>query len=347
MSQETEPRAGEEAAAPAEPAPAAGGGPEPRFGLPALAYPIVALLFIGILVFSFSRILLVVDEIQAAAIALLMALNILIGAALIAYGRRVRERPVSFPLLLGAAALVVAGGIVAFSYGDHPPEKAAGGEKPGGGARGATVQLTARGLKFEQTELTFPAGARVTVAFDNEDAGVPHNFVLFQGASATAPVIFKGDLVTGPGTANYSFTAPEPGDYFFHCEVHPTTMTGTAKVVGGGGPEPGGGGGPTPGGGAEPGGGPIELTAQNIAWSAETLHAAPGGRITVHVENKDQFPHDFAVFKDEGYTEQIFGGDPVQGGQSIDYTFPAPPPGTYFFRCNIHTVMQGTLIVGG
>ena len=90
------------------------GGPK-RGGPPPIAYPLLAIVFGGILVWSFSRILLTVNKKAAAAIALLTALNILIGAALVAYGRRVRNRPVAFPFLLGAAAVVVAVGAVASS----------------------------------------------------------------------------------------------------------------------------------------------------------------------------------------------------------------------------------------
>jgi plastocyanin len=58
------------------------------------------------------------------------------------------------------------------------------------------------------------------------DSGIPHNFAVYNNQSATT-VIFRGDVVTGPGTKTYTFTAPAtPGTYFFRCDVHPTQMTG-------------------------------------------------------------------------------------------------------------------------
>src|SRR5205823_9897940 len=88
-------------------------------GLPPILYPLLAIVFGGILVWSFSRILLSVSKRDAAAIALLMALNILIGAALVAYGPRVRRRSAAFPLLVGAGIVVIAAGSLAFTFGDR------------------------------------------------------------------------------------------------------------------------------------------------------------------------------------------------------------------------------------
>jgi plastocyanin len=76
-----------------------------------------------------------------------------------------------------------------------------------------------------------PAGASVSIGFENRDGGIPHNFSLYTDASATAPAIFQGEIITGPKTIVYKFTAPaQPGTYFFRCDVHPTTMTGSFIV---------------------------------------------------------------------------------------------------------------------
>jgi hypothetical protein len=61
---------------------------------------------------------------------------------------------------------------------------------------------------------------------NNQDAGVLHNFAVYTNAQATTRV-FMGDLVAGPIVHDYTFTAPPPGTYFFRCDVHPDTMTGT------------------------------------------------------------------------------------------------------------------------
>jgi len=93
-----------------------------------------------------------------------------------------------------------------------------------------TVDLTARNIAFDKSTITVPAGAQVMVSFDNQDSGVPHNFAVYH-TSAAQDAIFIGQIITGPKTITYSFTAPaQPGSYFFRCDVHPAQMTGTFVV---------------------------------------------------------------------------------------------------------------------
>jgi len=319
--------------------PAGGGGVEPdqpegRGGVPPILYPVLALVFGGALVWAFSRILLAISDraitigglriegkAATAAIALLTALNVLIGAALVAYGSRVRRRPASFPLLLGAGVLVIAGGITAMTFGAPTEERV------------QTVNLVAQGITFQQKTLTFTAGSKVSMVFDNKDAGTQHNFVLFNGKNASAPQLFSGTVITGPSITHYSFTAPPPGTYFFHCQIHPTQMTGTATVS------------------AAPAAGPpgaLQLTGKSLKFSPTTLSAKAGAQVIIHFTNADpSVPHNVVVFRGKDATAPaLFTGPAISGPASVDYGFTAPGPGTYFFHCQFHpTTMKGTLTV--
>jgi plastocyanin len=102
-----------------------------------------------------------------------------------------------------------------------------GADDQGGG--GATVQLVARDIAFDTDEITLTAGGQATIQFDNQDQGLPHNFAIYEDESAET-AIFQGDIVEGPSTTEYAFTAPDAGTYFFRCDVHPTQMTGTVAV---------------------------------------------------------------------------------------------------------------------
>jgi plastocyanin len=92
--------------------------------------------------------------------------------------------------------------------------------------KSVTIGLAAKNLSFNTTNITVPAGANITVNFDNQDTYVPHNFAVYTDASAKT-AIYQGKTITGPAKESYTFTAPtKPGTYFFRCDVHPTTMTG-------------------------------------------------------------------------------------------------------------------------
>jgi plastocyanin len=100
---------------------------------------------------------------------------------------------------------------------------------PTGGA--VTVDLIAKNIAFDTSTITVPACSAVTVNFDNQDAGIPHNFAVYTNSGATT-TIFQGAIITGPKTTTYTFTAPcTPGDYYFRCDVHPSIMYGTFKVT--------------------------------------------------------------------------------------------------------------------
>jgi plastocyanin len=95
-----------------------------------------------------------------------------------------------------------------------------------------TVNLTARSLAFDVQTITVPAGSHVTLHFVNDDTGVHHNVAIYT-AAVPPDVIFRGEVITGPSTAEYTFTAPStPGEYVFTCEIHPDRMYGKFVVTG-------------------------------------------------------------------------------------------------------------------
>jgi plastocyanin len=126
---------------------------------------------------------------------------------------------VSAPLLFGGALLV-------------DEEDAAAEEQADGGTPGGPVTLTvvAQNIQFDRRTITASAGAEMTITLNNRDAGVPHNIAFYTNRSASSP-IQVGELITGPATTVSRFNAPStPGNYFFHCDAHPDSMTGTFTV---------------------------------------------------------------------------------------------------------------------
>jgi plastocyanin len=96
--------------------------------------------------------------------------------------------------------------------------------------KSVTIDLVAKNIAFDKSTISVPAGAEVTINFDNKDSGIPHNFAVYE-SSAAKKVVFKGKVITGPKKITYTFTAPkQAGDYYFRCDVHPQIMTGTFTV---------------------------------------------------------------------------------------------------------------------
>ena len=80
---------------------------------------------------------------------------------------------------------------------------------------------------FDTDTLVAAADEDLTVAFDNQDPGVIHNWTLHDGPDAEAPELAASSDLTGPDSEDVPVDPLEPGDYFYVCTIHPTTMTGT------------------------------------------------------------------------------------------------------------------------
>jgi plastocyanin len=150
---------------------------------------------------------------------------------------------------LGIACLLLTGALFAgctstnSGYGTTPPTTSAPVQTTASAATATPtasamatagtgqITLTAKNFAFDTSTITAPAGSTVTVTFINNDTGAPHNVAFYTDSTARTP-IYVGQIVTGPATTTYTFTAPsQPGTYFFRCDVHPETMTGSFVVT--------------------------------------------------------------------------------------------------------------------
>ena len=135
--------------------------------------------------------------------------------------------------LFAVAFLISAAGL----YGgallvEEKPSAAAENGVTNGGTPGGPVNVTivARNIQFDKRTITASPGVSVTVTLDNQDAGVLHNTAFYTNRSATTRIAV-GEIFAGVASRVLSFTAPStPGNYFFRCDVHPDTMTGTFAV---------------------------------------------------------------------------------------------------------------------
>jgi plastocyanin len=111
---------------------------------------------------------------------------------------------------------------------------------PGGGPSGTcgkgTVEVIApvgaAGAGFKTPSVTATSGD-FQLCFNNEDAGVTHNVAIFKdqaAATSGAPALASDTPFAGPKLDTFSVKGLSPGSYYFHCDVHPGTMTGTLTV---------------------------------------------------------------------------------------------------------------------
>ena len=92
----------------------------------------------------------------------------------------------------------------------------------------------------------------------------------------------------------------------------------------------------------------LRVLAEGHAFDTDCL-AAPGDQaFRIAFRNDDTSPHgvhNIAIYRDDGVA--VFTGEALRpGGTSVVYEVQPLPAGTYTFRCDRHTFMNGTFIVG-
>src|SRR5215207_1121106 len=278
--------------------------------------PIVALAVIALVLFGFSRVLLAVSHNAATVVALVAAAGIVGVAAWVASRKRVTGGTLFSMVAAMAGIAMVAGGLAVVA---SPLEAEGEGGGDGGGvvvALAAPEGAAASGFSTEA--LSVPSDEPFTIAFDNQDPAVPHNVVVFDGPDAEAPALVTGEVITGSAEADYVVEPVPEGEYFFHCEVHPTTMVGTMTAA--------------PGGGGGRGGEGVTVVAANLAFDTDTIELPPDVESTVTLDNRDAgTQHNIAIYADDSLDEESFKGELATGPVSVNYTIPPLPAGEYYF----------------
>ena len=85
------------------------------------------------------------------------------------------------------------------------------------------------------------------------------------------------------------------------------------------------------------------VVAQGNAFSPTTVNVTAGKAFSLTLDNKDGAPHNVAIYKDSSAAEKISIGEIVTS-TSATQQVPALEKGSYFFRCDVHHEMTGTIV---
>jgi plastocyanin len=91
--------------------------------------------------------------------------------------------------------------------------------------------------------------------------------------------------------------------------------------------------------------GAVTITAADLAFDATTIEAPAGEAFTITLVNNDSAPHNISIYTEEG-GEAIVQGEVINQGETVEVEVPAQEAGEYYFHCDVHPDMNGTLVVG-
>jgi plastocyanin len=94
----------------------------------------------------------------------------------------------------------------------------------------------------------------------------------------------------------------------------------------------------------EPSGPHLSVVAKDIAFDTKELKMTANQPTVIFFTNADSAPHNIAIYPTKDANAGMFVGEIIDRG-AIVYDVPAFEPGTYFFRCAVHPVMNGTVQV--
>ena len=282
--------------------------------------PVGALIVIVVVLYSLSRVLLSVKPNAATAVAFVAAAGIMAVAAFVASRKQVTGAALGAFVGAAAGIAMLASGVAIAVIG--PPEEEV---EPFHAALAAPEGAASEGFSTDALEVE--ADVPIDLEFDNQDPSVGHNVQIFDGPDASAASLFQGEVITGPDETTYHVPPLAEGEFFFHCEVHPTTMTGTIT--------------------AAKGAGGIKVVAKDTAFDTKEIKLPADAPSKLTFDNEDPFAHNLAIYTDETASgEPLFTFEPFAGPDTKTFDVDPLKEGAYYFHCDIHPNMNGTVVVG-
>jgi plastocyanin len=87
----------------------------------------------------------------------------------------------------------------------------------------------------------------------------------------------------------------------------------------------------------------VVIEARDMVFVQTEVEVPAGKPFTLVFDNTgDKYPHNVAI--DDASGANVFRGDVIDGGKTIEYQVPALTAGSYGFKCDVHPNMTGTVV---
>jgi plastocyanin len=95
---------------------------------------------------------------------------------------------------------------------------------------------------------------------------------------------------------------------------------------------------------AAPAGDAVTVTAKELTFTTAQVSVPADEAFELVFDNQDGAPHNVAIYTDSSTSTKVSVGEIFAGPGQKTQSVPALAAGTYFFRCDVHPDMQGTIV---
>lgn len=88
----------------------------------------------------------------------------------------------------------------------------------------------------------------------------------------------------------------------------------------------------------------LTIVAKDSKFDQASITAHAGEGFQLFFRNLDGLPHNVAIFTDASASTSLFVGVTITNA-AVLYEVPPLQPGEFFFRCDLHPDMKGTVVV--
>jgi plastocyanin len=92
------------------------------------------------------------------------------------------------------------------------------------------------------------------------------------------------------------------------------------------------------------GGGANSVSAEGVQFNTDELVLSAGEETSLEFSNADSVQHNISIYESEG-GESLFEGEIIGAAAEITYSIPPIDKGEYYFQCDVHPGMNGTVVV--
>jgi plastocyanin len=88
----------------------------------------------------------------------------------------------------------------------------------------------------------------------------------------------------------------------------------------------------------------IVVTAKDLKFGQVEITVPADEAFGLVLDNQENIPHNVAIYTDDSASTKISVGEIFSGPAQKTQAVPAMAAGTYFFRCDVHPDMKGSVV---